>query len=155
MNKREKGVTTTSVIIYIIAILFVISVLSVISTYFSKQIKATLVKNQSAQTYTTFVSYFIQDIEENGNSVKEVNTEEKEENGDINEINYILFSNGNKYSFSKRTSSIYKNNIKICENVDYCEFLKSQYGDNKIRIRVEFVAGTFEKTGNNAITFYM
>ena len=80
--KQERGITTASVVIYIIVLLVVISALSVISTYFTKQISATLAKNESSRTYTTFMSYFTQDIQEKGNSVEKVDTETKEENGE-------------------------------------------------------------------------
>ena len=153
--KQERGITTASVVIYIIVLLVVISALSVISTYFTKQISATLAKNESSRTYTTFMSYFTQDIQEKGNSVEKVDTETKEENGETYETHYISFSNGSQYFYSSKNKSIYKNDLKICENIDYCKFYKTTYGDNKTLIQINFRTGDFDKTGNNALTFYM
>lgn len=155
MKRQERGITTASVIIYIIVILVVISMLSVISGYFTKQISNTLAKNESARTYTTFMSYFTQDVQEKGNNVDKVDTETKEEDGTIYETYYIAFSNGSQYIYSSKNKSIYKNDVKICENVDYCKFYKTTYGDNKTLIQINFRAGDFDKTGNNALTFYM
>ena len=65
--KQEKGITTTSVIIYVIAVLIVISTLSTLSIYFNKQIKEGMKKQENNSTYANFESYFVQDIKENGN----------------------------------------------------------------------------------------
>ena len=45
--KQEKGITTTSVIIYVIAVLIVISTLSTLSIYFNKQIKEGMKKQEN------------------------------------------------------------------------------------------------------------
>lgn len=155
MKRRERGITTSTVMIYVIALLFVISALSVISTYFEKEIKATLVKNQDARTYTTFMSYFTQDIQENDNKVEIADTSTQQENGIDYETYYITFSNGNQYIYYTKTNSIYKNTIKICENVEYCRFFTNTTENKKTEIKIEFKAGEFDKTGKNALLFYM
>ena len=153
--KQERGITTASVIVYIIAILFVISALSVISGYFTKQITSILKKSESSKTYITFMSYFTQDIQEKGNSIEEVNTQTIQENGNSYQNYYIAFSNGSQYVYSSQNRSIYKNDVKICENVDSCVFYKSAYGTNKTLVKIDFKTGDFDKTGSNALKFYM
>ena len=54
--KQEKGITTTSVIIYVIAVLIVISTLSTLSIYFNKQIKEGMKKQENNSTYATFAT---------------------------------------------------------------------------------------------------
>ena len=155
MVKQEHGITTSSVIIYIIAITFVISALSIISGYFTKQISTTLSKGESSKAYTTFMSYFTQDIQEKGNGLKEINTQSKTENGVSYFVNYITFTNNNQYIYYGNNKSIYKNDVKICENVDVCSFSSSDYGTNKTLIEVDFRAGGFNKTSGNAMKFYI
>ena len=155
MKRHEKGITTASVIVYIIAILFVISTLSVISTYFTKQIKDILKKSESTKTYTIFMSYFTQDIQESDKSIKNVYSEIKEENGSTYQVNHITFSNGNEYIYSSQDNSIYKNEVKICKNVDYCLFSETPQENNQTLIQIEFKTGDFDRTGNKALKFYI
>lgn len=153
--KQERGITTTSVIIYIIVISVVIGILSVISGYFTKQISTSLSKNENARAYTTFMSYFTQDVQEKGNIVEKVDTQTEEIDGINYEINYIAFSNGSQYIYYSKNKSIYKNEVKICENIDYCKFYQTKYGDNKTVIQINFKTGDFDKTGNDALAFYL
>lgn len=155
MKRHEQGITTATVIVYIIAILFVISALSVLSTYFTKQITAILKKSESSKTYTTFMSYFTQDIQESDNSIETVYSEIKEENGSTYQINHITFSNGSQYLYSSQNNCIYKNDVKICENVDYCVFYETPYGTNKTLVKIDFKTGDFDKTGSKALKFYI
>lgn len=153
--KQEHGITTMSVIIYVIIISVVIGTLSTISSYFTKQISNTLAKDKSAKAYTTFMSYFTRDIQEDGNAVEKVDTQTEEKSGTTYETNYIAFSNGSQYVYSSKNKSIYKNDVKICENIDYCKFYETKYGDNKTCIQINFKAGNFDMTGNNALAFYL
>ena len=57
--KQEKGITTTTVIIYIIAVLFVLATLSTISKYFYNVISTNISNQETSTQYTTFVSYFL------------------------------------------------------------------------------------------------
>ncbi len=145
--KQEKGITTTSVIIYVIAVLIVISTLSTLSIYFNKQIKEGMKKQENNSTYATFVSYFVQDIQEKGNEVVRADTEQ--------EINYIEFSNGNIYKYSQNDKTLYKNDVKICDNIDSCSFSYTLDIDNRELIEIQFVSGEFRKIGNNSLKFYM
>ena len=145
--KQEKGITTTSVIIYVIAVLIVISTLSTLSIYFNKQIKEGMKKQENNSTYATFASYFVQDIQEKGNEVVRADTEQ--------EINYIEFSNGNIYKYSQNDKTLYKNDVKICDNIDSCSFSYTLDIDNRKLIEIQFVSGEFRKIGNNSLKFYM
>ncbi len=144
--KQEKGITTTSVIIYVIAVLIVISTLSTLSTYFNKEIKEGIKKQANSSTYSTFASYFVQDVQEKENKVLKTDTEQN--------INYIEFSNGNIYKYSQIEKALYKNDVKICENIDNCSF-SYKLDDNKQLIEVQFISGEFKKIGNNSLKFYL
>ena len=104
-------------------------------------------KQENNSTYATFASYFVQDIQEKGNEVVRADTEQ--------EINYIEFSNGNIYKYSQNDKTLYKNDVKICDNIDSCSFSYTLDIDNKELIEIQFVSGEFRKIGNNSLKFYM
>ena len=150
--KKENGITTSSVIIYVIAITIVVAVFSVITTNFYNKIHTINEKNMYSKKYTEFVSYFAQDIEQQDNKAIYAGTINSEQ-GEA--IQYIKFKNGNIYKFSLNNNAIYRNNTKICENIDNCTFKIEKYNDIKNKITVEFKSGNFDKTGENALVFYI
>ena len=105
-----------------------------------------------SKKYTEFVSYFAQDIEQEDNKAIYAGTINSEQ-GEA--IQYIKFKNGNIYKFSLNNNAIYRNNTKICENIDNCTFKIEKYNDIKNKITVEFKSGNFDKTGENALVFYI
>ena len=153
--KQEKGITTTTVIIYIIAVLFVLATLSTISKYFYKVIYANISNQETSTQYTTFVSYFLQDVEEKENKVVKADTYTQNSDGVDIIIDYIQFSNGNIYKYSRNNKAIYKNDIKICEGVDSCTFGYTTDNNGKNVINIDFKAGGFDKTNTNKLKFYI
>lgn len=51
-----------------------------------------------------------------------------------------------------KNNAIYKNNVKICQNVDNCDFTY-KYVDSKYAITVNFKTDGIDLTGTNAITY--
>ena len=100
--KYEKGITTSSVIIYVIAITIVIATFSVISSNFYNSLRTINNKNAYSKKYTEFTS-----------------------------------------------------NFEICNNIQICNFYYEEYNSKKGKITVEFKSGDFDKTGNEALTFYI
>lgn len=49
-------------------------------------------------------------------------------------------------------NSIYKNKIKICKNIEDCDF-SYDYNDSKYSITVNFKITNMDLTGQNAITY--
>lgn len=149
--KYEKGITTSSVIIYVIAITVVIGTFSVISANFYNSIRTINQKNSYSKKYTEFVSYFAKDVQEDDNKViaaGETTVSQGEK------IEYIKFKNGNIYKYSESTKTIYKNDSVICDNIDTCNFSYTEYDVNKGQVTVEFKSGSFDKTANEALVFY-
>ena len=66
--------------------------------------------------------------------------------------NYIIFSSGNQYTYMEENKSIYKNKIKLCDNVEKCEF-SYKYQDSNYIINIEFKSGKVDKTGKNMMTY--
>lgn len=135
--KSQKGITLISVTIYIIVMTIVVSIMAVISTYFYKNINS-LDNIDSLEQYTKFNTYFTDEV--NHKNIKVLDFA-AEENGN----SYIVFDNGVQYSFIKANKGIYRNKVKICENIDNCTFEEIiQNGKNVIV--VEFKAGEKQQT---------
>lgn len=110
--KSQKGVTLTSLAIYIIMLIIVIGILGVISANFQNSVKD--INEQGAENVEIdkFNVYFLQEIKKTGNEILSINSTE------------IEFITNNKYTFKE--SSIYLNdNIKIAQDIRKCEFSQS------------------------------
>lgn len=114
MNSN-RGVTTTSLIIYIIAMLIVVGIISTITSFFYTNINN--LENQTEEI-TKFNMYFLQDIKMEDNTVIKL-TETS-----------ITFSSGNTFTF--QDNSIYLNNSKICENVKNLLFNIEEVNNKKV-----------------------
>ena len=124
MKTNNKGITLTSLIVYIIALTIIIAVLSGISKNFYSNIDYITDKGKYISEYNKFNMYFIEDVKNNS---------------DIYSIssNEIIFKDGTVYSYKANgDNSIYRNKVKICRNVYLCEFTKSQNANNKNVINV-------------------
>lgn len=109
--KSNKGITLTSLVIYVIAMVIVVTTVSTITSYFYKNIDNVNTGTDSSMTYTEFNMYFTQ----------EINTKENYPVLVSDGADYIVFSKtGNQYTF--KNSSIYKNQVKICDNIESCTF---------------------------------
>lgn len=133
--KSEKGVTLVSLIVYVIAMVIVVAIVSVISSYFYKNINEVTGNSDPYKEYTKFNNYFSEEANKENIKILECNLQN--ENGN----NYIVFNNNVQYEFIKENKGIYRNNIKICSNIDDCKFEQS------IKKGKDIVTVTF-KSGN-------
>lgn len=113
--KSEKGITLITVTIYIIAMLIVVSVVSVLTGYFYKNVEITTSLEDINKQYTTFLSYFVREVNESGNKI--VNPTPPNANS-----TFVKFSNGNQYTFISENKGIYYNTIKIASSITDCVF---------------------------------
>ena len=58
---------------------------------------------------------------------------------------YVAFDNGVQYTYISANKGIYKNQVKIAKNVDYCTFIE-QIKNGKQVIQVKFKAGSQNRT---------
>ena len=65
---------------------------------------------------------------------------------------YIIFSSGNQYTYTSENSCIYKNDIKICEYIDDCDFAYT-FENSQYVIKVNFKTKTIDLTGDNRATY--
>ena len=146
--KNNHGITLTSLMIYVIGMIVVVATIATLTTYFYKNIDTTAINDTTTTQYTKFTSIFSEEINKEGNTVIDCkNTEE-----DNKKTSYIIFSSGNQYTYLSENNSIYKNQVKICDNIEDADFSYS-YQDSKYTITVNFKNEKFNKTGNNALKY--
>lgn len=117
--KSEKGVTLTSLIIYVIAMLITISIITVVTGYFKKNVSTEMESYTFYSEFTRFQSYFIDEVNRKDNKILEV------VNGEGNNQTYIAFSSGNQYTYIPSNHAIYQNTVKIASGVQNCKFHES------------------------------
>lgn len=131
--KSQKGITLISLTIYVIVMAVVIGVLAILTTFFFKNMKEVGIDLDPITEYTTFNSYFSEEV--NHANLKILECKE----------NYIVFNNGIQYSYIPENKGIYQNQVKICSNVDQCNFSYS-IKNGKYVIEVQFKAGKQNRT---------
>ena len=133
--KSNKGITLTSLVIYVIAMVIVVTTVSTITSYFYKNIDNVNTGTDSSMTYTEFNMYF----------TKEINTKENYPVLVSDGADYIVFSKtGNQYTF--KNSSIYRNQVKICDNIENCTFKMSK--TDEAQEKNDLVKVYIKTTGN-------
>ena len=112
--KSESGVTLTSVIIYVAALTIIVIAIGRISTYFYRNVNSVNSDAKADMEYMKFNSYFTKEVNIKNNDVYECTTTE-------DGANYINFKiSKNQYTW--QNGKIYMGKVKICNNVENCEF---------------------------------
>lgn len=114
--KSEKGITLTSLVIYIVLLMLVVSFLSLVSSKFYSKTEYLKDANKYSSEYNKFNMYFIEDVK-NNNNIYSISEDNKQ----------IVFEDGTMYTYSNQ--SIYRNKVKICDNVKFCAFTKREETD--------------------------
>ena len=122
--KSEKGITLTSLIIYVIAMLITVTIITIITSYFYKNVEVTTDEYDFYGEFTKFQSYFVQEANLETNKIIEISNEAVQP--------FIALTSGNQYTYIRENKSIYKNCVKIASHIDNCVFsLDSQNGVEK------------------------
>lgn len=136
--KSQKGVTLISLTIYIITMAVVIGILATVTTFFYKNVRDVNIDIDPMTQFTTFNSYFSEEINHSNLKVVKCGTTESNQK-------YILFSNEVQYTFVPENKGIYRNNVKICNNIENCEFSEN-IKNGKTVITVDFRSGDKQRT---------
>lgn len=120
--KSEKGITLLSLILYIILLTLVLSMLSVLNNLFFTNTKYLANNSKSISEYNKFNMYFIEDIKNNISA-------------DITE-NTIEFADGTLYTYIKEDMGIYRNKVKICNDIPYCVFSTNEQKVNNTKKQI-------------------
>ena len=137
--KSNRGITLTSLIIYAIGMTIAVGVIATLTSFFYKNVDVEDFNSENSQ-FTTFSSLFSKETNIENNYIIDCKS------------NYIIFSDGNQYTYIGSNKSIYKNNIKICKDVEQCNFSYT-FEDGKYLIRVSFKTKNIDLTGNNILTY--
>lgn len=142
--KSNKGVTLTSLIIYVIGMTIMVSIIATLTSFFYKNIDIGDINSNTTQ-YTKFTSILSEEVNKKNNSVIDCQSL-------TDGVSYIVFSSGNQYTFNQESKSVYRNNVKICDNIDTCDFSYT-YIDSKYKIKVSFITANIDMTGSNSIVY--
>ncbi len=124
--RRDAGLTTTSIIIYVIAMLMVIGIIASITSFFYSNVNNVSENSNNLSEITKFHMYFLEETTKEDNSIYEIKD------------NSITFATGNTFTF--QNNSIYFNHIKICEKVSNLQFAKENQNEKTV-INVLIVIG--------------
>lgn len=142
--KNNKGITLTSLIIYVIGMTIAVATIATLTSFFYKNIDIGDINSDTTQ-YTKFSSIFSEEINRERNYI--IGCQPL-----TNGVSYIIFSSGNQYTFNENSKSIYKNNVKICDNVELCDFSYT-FIDSIYKIKVSFKTASIDMSGDNAIVY--
>lgn len=131
--KSEKGVTLITLTIYVIVMIIVVGIIAVVTGVFMKDLQEANFYNDPITEYTAFNSYFSEEVNHSGREVTECN-------GD-----YIIFDNNVQYSFIAENQGIYRNQVKICWDIEDCTF-STGVENGKTVVTVHFVSGGQDRT---------
>lgn len=132
--KSQKGVTLSSLIIYVIAMSIIIGTIAAITNYFYGNLNSLTNRTEGSKQYTTFNSYFVSEVNKKDNVVL---TDLLNADGETK----IVFSSGNQFLFT--SNSVYFNKIKICKEVTSCTFGFDEE-NNKISVTMQISGKTFK-----------
>lgn len=132
--KSQKGVTLSSLIIYVIAMSIIIGTIAAITNYFYGNLNSLTNRTEGSKQYTTFNSYFVSEVNKKDNVVL---TDLLNADGETK----IAFSSGNQFLFT--SNSVYFNKIKICKEVTSCTFGFDEE-NNKISVTMQISGKTFK-----------
>lgn len=140
--KSQKGVTLTSLVIYIIVATILIGTMAVLSSNSFSNID--ILKDQAnyAVEYNKFNIFFILDVK-NNKTANVTNTQ-------------IIFEDGNKYEYKE--NAIYRNEVKIANNIKSCTFTPGNYtinNTNKNLITVNLKIGKSKKVYQKEIEYVL
>lgn len=128
--KKERGITLSSLLVYIIVMFIVIGAMTGISTMFYNNVKDLDASGAEISKFNTFNSYFVKEIKSPNNSVDTIS----------NSGNYILFKSGNSFIF--KNNEIYYNDLKIVSDVDNMTF--SYYNNQELNQNHDIVTVNIE-----------
>lgn len=146
--RDNSGVTLMSVMIYVIGMTIVLGLMATLVSFFYNNVDVNSISNNSSTQYTKFSSVFVEEINRENNYI--IDCKSLGENND--ELSYIIFSSGNQYTFMRESGSVYKNNVRICDGVEECDFSYS-FVDSKYFVKVNFRTEGLDLSGENAVVY--
>lgn len=111
--KSEKGITLTSVVVYVLIATALISCTALLSSFFFSNMSLIKEQNQYAPEFNKFSMFFIEDVKNNKSA--EVTTTK------------VTFADGTVYEYKDNEKSVYRNDTKITQQLQFFAFSTSNY----------------------------
>lgn len=108
--KSQKGITLTSLIIYVLAMLIVVVVLTRITGYIYKGIGINNENEGFDAKYIKLISYISKEVNTKNNRVFKNIVKNGQE--------IILFKSGKQITYIEENKAVYYEKVKICEDID-------------------------------------
>ncbi|MCI9087660.1 MAG: hypothetical protein HFJ32_03795 [Clostridia bacterium] len=110
--KSEKGITLTSLIIYVVITTIAITAIAAFSSFFVSNMNEVKEQEKYAPEFNKFSMFFIGDVK--NNKIAEVTT------------NQVTFEDGTVYQYRQNEKAVYRNSTKITEKVDSFSFSSTE-----------------------------
>lgn len=126
--RSEKGITLTSLVIYIAAFMLILATMALISNYFFKNISTVKEPLKYVTEFNKFSMVFVQDVKNNDSCTVT--------------DNMIEFKDGTVYSYSGNI--IYRNGVKIAKHIKNLKFTSLTYNVDTVTknmVNVEMTLG--------------
>ncbi len=111
--KSEKGITLTSLVIYIMVATIVIATMAIVSSFFFSNINLVRDQDKYAVEFNKFNMFFVNDVK--NNKTAQVQTHK------------ITFEDGTIYEYRAEDKSVYRNGTKVAELVQELTFTADTY----------------------------
>lgn len=135
--KSEKGITLTSLIIYIIAMVIVVGIVATITRYYYSAINDINKEVDVSKEYTKLNSYLSEDVNNPNNVIYVCTADKIVFYNSANENSEDQNSGYNQYTF--QDNAIYFNKIKICKGVKECQFIQDNAdAKTKFELNIKF-----------------
>ena len=111
--KSVKGITLTSLVIYIMVATIVIATMAIVSSFFFSNINLVRDQDKYAVEFNKFNMFFVNDVK--NNKTAQVQTHK------------ITFEDGTIYEYRAEDKSVYRNGTKVAELVQELTFTADTY----------------------------
>lgn len=149
--KDNRGITLTSLIIYIIALMIFVGTMATITKYFYKNFKEITINDRVTKEYTELTKFLTE--ETNSKKIEDtfINDRDNQETPTGHELVFKL-NDLSTHRYKLRNNTIYyteiQNNtalkdITLCNDVSTCTFTLNQ---NILTVSIEFQGGTHYTT---------
>lgn len=147
--KSNRGVTLTSLVIYIIGLVIIIALMSNFSGVFYKNLSEVTIRQNAEEQYSKFLAYITKDVNAENLTYVKSGAEGKD-------CIIFVFSDGIEHQYIRQNKNIYfinaedQNNKKIvlCENISVSTSNAFNYTDKKLDINFSISNSSFSTTLN-------
>lgn len=147
--KKEQGITLITLIIYILLMTFILAGVSSITASFYSNTNEFDKESESAVAYSKFNMYFLTDIKRKNASIESsgrnyviITYEDDGNSVDSGDIT-VEGAETRRVEYSKQNDSLYRNKVKICDNVDDAVFIADTEENT---IKVEVIIGEYQRS---------